>query len=169
MIRKTMTGTLIEKILSEHLVTGTLSPGQEIAIRIDQTLTQDITGTMAYLELEAMGVTRTSVPLAVSYVDHNTAQFGPNNQNDHRYLQTMAAADRRGIRTCDCLGKLRRGNHRRVPRIAGGGTGGPFDRSAIVPNGRFARSPAPRRLGCALIRAVPAGNLRLRDAPQRYA
>ena len=87
-----MTGTLIEKTLSEHLVTGQLIPGQEIAIRIDQTLTQDITGTMAYLELEAMGVTRVSVPLALSYVDHNTAQFGPNNQNDHRYLQTMAAA-----------------------------------------------------------------------------
>ena len=87
-----MTGTLIEKILSEHLVAGQLTPGSEIAIRIDQTLTQDITGTMAYLELEAMGVTRASVPLAVSYVDHNTAQFGPNNQNDHRYLQSMAAS-----------------------------------------------------------------------------
>ena len=87
-----MTGTLIGKILSEHLVAGQLTPGQEIAIRIDQTLTQDITGTMAYLELEAMGVKRVSVPLAVSYVDHNTAQFGPNNQNDHRYLQSMAAA-----------------------------------------------------------------------------
>ena len=87
-----MTGTLIEKILSEHLVAGQLTPGQEIAIRIDQTLTQDITGTMAYLELEAMGVTRASVPLALSYVDHNTAQFGPNNQNDHRYLQSMAAS-----------------------------------------------------------------------------
>ena len=87
-----MTGTLIEKILSEHLVAGQLIPGTEIAIRIDQTLTQDITGTMAYLELEAMGVTRASVPLALSYVDHNTAQFGPNNQNDHRYLQSMAAS-----------------------------------------------------------------------------
>ena len=86
-----MTHTLIEKILAEHLVQGELTPGSEIAIRIDQTLTQDVTGTMAYLELETMGIERVSVPLAVSYVDHNTAQFGPNNQNDHRYLQTMAA------------------------------------------------------------------------------
>ena len=86
-----MTGTIIGKILAEHLVEGKLEAGTEIAIRIDQTLTQDVTGTMAYLELEAMGVERVSVGLAVSYVDHNTAQFGPNNQNDHRYLQSMAA------------------------------------------------------------------------------
>ncbi len=86
-----MTGTIISKILAEHLVEGELKTGSEIAIRIDQTLTQDVTGTMAYLELEAMGVERVSVPLALSYVDHNTAQFGPNNQNDHRYLQSMAA------------------------------------------------------------------------------
>ena len=86
-----MTDTIISKILAEHLVEGELKTGSEIAIRIDQTLTQDVTGTMAYLELEAMGVERVSVPLAVSYVDHNTAQFGPNNQNDHRYLRSMAA------------------------------------------------------------------------------
>ena len=86
-----MTGTIIGKILAEHLVQGELKAGSEIAIRIDQTLTQDVTGTVAYLELEAMGIERVSVPLAVSYVDHNTAQFGPNNQNDHRYLQSMAA------------------------------------------------------------------------------
>ena len=86
-----MKGTVIAKILAEHLAQGKLEAGSEIAIRIDQTLTQDVTGTMVYLELEAMGVDRVSVPLAVSYVDHNTAQFGPNNQNDHRYLQSMAA------------------------------------------------------------------------------
>ncbi len=86
-----MMGTVIEKILAEHLAEGKLEAGGEIAIRIDQALTQDVTGTMVYLELEAMGVERVSVPLAVSYVDHNTAQFGPNNQNDHRYLQSMAA------------------------------------------------------------------------------
>ncbi|MCK4850324.1 MAG: aconitate hydratase [Phycisphaerae bacterium] len=86
-----MQGTVIAKILAEHLAEGKLEVGTEIAIRIDQALTQDVTGTMVCLELEAMGVERVSVPLAVSYVDHNTAQFGPNNQNDHHYLQSMAA------------------------------------------------------------------------------
>ncbi len=86
-----MARNLIQKILSEHLVAGELTSGSEIGIRIDQTLTQDATGTTAYLLLEAMGVARVRTELSVSYVDHNLAQFGPENANDHRYLQSVAA------------------------------------------------------------------------------
>lgn len=85
---------LFEIILEEHLVSGQLSPGREIGIRIDQTLTQDALGTMAYLQFEAMGVPRV-VTESVSYVDHNTLQDGFENADDHRYLQTVA--DRYGI------------------------------------------------------------------------
>ena len=86
-----MTGTLIEKILSEHLVEGEVRPGSEIAIRIDQTLTPDSTGTMAYLQFEALGLDQVQTELSVSYVDHNTVQMGFENADDHRYLQTVAA------------------------------------------------------------------------------
>ena len=77
------------KILKDHLVEGTLEQGSEIGIRIDQTLTQDATGTMAYLQFEAMGMPRVRTELSVSYVDHNTLQMGFENADDHRYLQTM--------------------------------------------------------------------------------
>ena len=83
--------TLAYRILSEHLVDGELTPGRQIGIRIDQTLTQDATGTTAFLLLEAMGVARVKTELSVSYVDHNMAQFGPENHNDHLYLQSIAA------------------------------------------------------------------------------
>ena len=82
---------IVEKILSAHLVSGELVPGTEIAIRIDQTLTQDATGTMAYLQFEAMGVPQVKTELSVSYVDHNTLQTGFENADDHRFLQTIAA------------------------------------------------------------------------------
>jgi len=82
---------LIFKILEDHLVEGRLDPGSEIAIRIDQTLTQDATGTMAYLQFEAMDVPRVKTELSVSYVDHNTLQDGFENADDHRYLQTVAS------------------------------------------------------------------------------
>jgi len=82
---------IVYKILQAHLSEGTLEPGTEIAIRIDQTLTQDATGTMAYLQFEAMGVPRVKTELSVSYVDHNTLQDGFENADDHRYLQTVAA------------------------------------------------------------------------------
>jgi aconitate hydratase len=82
---------LVEKIIAAHLVSGNMEPGQEIAISIDQTLTQDATGTLAYLELEAMGVERVATELSVSYVDHNTLQTGPENADDHLYLRTIAA------------------------------------------------------------------------------
>ena len=86
-----MGSTLTYKILAEHLVEGVLEAGQGIAIRIDQTLTQDATGTMAYLQFEAMGLDRVQNELAVSYVDHNTVQVGFENADDHRYLQSVAS------------------------------------------------------------------------------
>ena len=86
-----MGNTLVYKILQEHLVEGQLAAGQEIGIRIDQTLTQDATGTTAFLLFESMGVGRVKTNLSVSYVDHNMAGFGPENHNDHLYLQTVAA------------------------------------------------------------------------------
>ena len=83
--------TLTEKILAAHLVSGSLASGAEIGIRIDQTLTQDSTGTMAYLQFEAMDVPRVKTKLSVAYVDHNTLQCGYENADDHRYIQTVAA------------------------------------------------------------------------------
>jgi len=80
----------VQKILAEHLVSGNLLPGEEIAIRVDQTLTQDATGTMAYLQFEAMGIPRVKTRVSVSYVDHNMLQTGFENADDHRYLQTVA-------------------------------------------------------------------------------
>ena len=82
--------TIVEKILGTHLVLGELKPGAEIAIRIDQTLTQDATGTMAYLQFESMGLERAKAELAVSYVDHNTIQVGFENADDHAYLKSVA-------------------------------------------------------------------------------
>ncbi|MBC7335243.1 MAG: aconitate hydratase, partial [Clostridia bacterium] len=83
--------SLTEKIIEQHLVHGALVPGNEVGIRIDQTLTQDATGTMAYLQFEAMNLPRVRVKLAVSYVDHNTLQTGFENADDHLFLQTVAA------------------------------------------------------------------------------
>ncbi len=87
-----MAQTLTEKILRSHLKSGTLESGKPIGITIDQTLTQDATGTMTYLQFEAMGLERVQNELAVSYVDHNTIQVGFENADDHRYLQSVAAA-----------------------------------------------------------------------------
>ncbi len=83
--------SLARKIIEEHLVSGKIEPGKEIALKIDQTLTQDATGTMAYLQFEAMGVPRVCTKLSVSYVDHNMLQTGFENADDHRFLQTIAA------------------------------------------------------------------------------
>lgn len=80
-----------QKILEAHIVDGKWEPGKEIGLKVDQTLTQDATGTMAYLQFEAMGVPRVKTELSVSYVDHNTVQIGFENADDHEYLQTMAA------------------------------------------------------------------------------
>jgi len=90
-----MSFTLTEKILREHIVEGSYEPGNEIGIRIDQTLTQDATGTMAYLQFESMGLSQIATELSVSYVDHNTIQVGFENADDHQYLQSIA--ERYGI------------------------------------------------------------------------
>lgn len=81
---------IVQKIISKHLVSGKMIPGEEIALRIDQTLTQDATGTMAYLQFEAMGVPKVKTKLSVSYVDHNMLQTGFENADDHRFLQSIA-------------------------------------------------------------------------------
>ena len=86
-----MAKTLTCKIIENHIVEGELIKGSPVAIRIDQTLTQDATGTMAYLQFEAMGLSRVMTELSVSYVDHNTLQSGFENADDHRYLQSVAA------------------------------------------------------------------------------
>ena len=84
-----MAMNLTQKILSAHLLSGELIPGSEISIRIDQTLTQDSTGTMAYLQFEAMGVKRVKTKKSVAYIDHNTLQTGFENADDHYYIQTV--------------------------------------------------------------------------------
>jgi len=82
---------LAQKIIKEHLVSGEMKPGSEIAIRIDQTLTQDSTGTMAYLQFEAMGIPRVKTKKSVAYIDHNTLQAGFENADDHKYIQTVTS------------------------------------------------------------------------------
>ncbi len=82
--------TLAEKILKEHIIDGEFVKGSEIGVKIDQTLTQDATGTMAYLEFEAMGIPRVKTELSVAYIDHNTLQSGFENADDHRYIGSVA-------------------------------------------------------------------------------
>ncbi len=88
--------TIAQKIIKEHLVCGEMVKGKEIGLKIDQTLTQDATGTMAYLQFEAMGIERVKTELSVAYIDHNTLQAGFENADDHRYIQTVAK--KHGIR-----------------------------------------------------------------------
>ena len=82
--------TIAQKIIKAHLISGEMKVGSEIALRIDQTLTQDATGTMAYLEFEAIGIPRVRTELSVAYIDHNTLQSGFENADDHRYIQSVA-------------------------------------------------------------------------------
>jgi aconitate hydratase len=86
-----MKQNLTQKIIAAHLVEGDMTPGSEVGLKIDQTLTQDATGTMAYLQWEAIGLPRVKTELSVSYVDHNTLQMGFRNPDDHRYLRSVAA------------------------------------------------------------------------------
>ena len=88
--------TIAQKIIKDHLVVGNAVAGEEIGLRIDQTLTQDATGTMAYLQFEAMGIERVKTELSVAYIDHNTLQAGFENADDHKYIQTVTK--RHGIR-----------------------------------------------------------------------
>ena len=85
-----MVGTVAEKIINGHIVEGKPATGEEVALKIDQTLTQDATGTMTYLQFEAIGIPRIRTELSVSYVDHNTLQTDFKNADDHRYLQSVA-------------------------------------------------------------------------------
>lgn len=88
--------TIAQKIIAGHLISGEMKPGREIALKIDQTLTQDATGTMAYLEFETMGIPQVKTEFSIAYVDHNTLQCGFMNADDHQYLQTVAA--KHGVR-----------------------------------------------------------------------
>lgn len=88
--------TIAQKIIKNHLLSGDMTTGSEIGLRIDQTLTQDATGTMAYLEFEAMGVKRVKTELSVAYIDHNTLQTGFENADDHRFIGSVAK--KRGLR-----------------------------------------------------------------------
>ena len=83
---------ILQKILKNHIISGQMKVGEEIAIKIDQTLTQDSTGTMAYLQFEAMDVPQVKTKRSVAYIDHNTLQAGFENADDHRYIQTVAAS-----------------------------------------------------------------------------
>src|SRR4030042_694060 len=82
---------LVQKIFETHLVSGRLVPNEDIALAVDQTLTQDATGTMAYLQFEALGIPRVRTKFSISYVDHNMLQTGFENADDHRFLQTFAS------------------------------------------------------------------------------
>ena len=96
---------LTQKIIGSHLVSGTMTPGSEIGLRIDQTLTQDATGTMAWLQFEALGIPRVKTDISLSYVDHNTLQMNFRNPDDHRFLRTVAArfgGGYSGPGTCIC-------------------------------------------------------------------
>ena len=88
--------TIAQKIISAHLISGEMTTGSEIALKIDQTLTQDATGTMAYLEFETMGIPQVKTEFSIAYVDHNTLQCGFMNADDHQYLQSVAA--KHGVR-----------------------------------------------------------------------
>lgn len=82
--------TVAQKIIKSHLASGKMIAGEEIALKMDQTLTQDSTGTMAYLQFEAMGIERVKTKKSIAYIDHNTLQTGPENADDHLYIQTVA-------------------------------------------------------------------------------
>ena len=81
---------ITQKIIKEHLAIGKMASGKEIAVKIDQTLTQDSTGTMAYLQLEALGISGVKTKRSVAYIDHNTLQTGSENADDHKYIKTVA-------------------------------------------------------------------------------
>src|ERR687884_189931 len=105
-----MAKNLVTRILEDHMVEGSLDPGQEAGLRIDQTLLQDATGTMACLQFERMGVQRVQVDLAVQYVDHNIIQLDFKNPDDHRFLQAFAAKygmrySRPGVENIDVTGR----------------------------------------------------------------
>lgn len=162
---------LVRKILREHLVEGDLTPGSEIGIRIDQCLTQDATGTTVFLLFESMGIDRVQCELAVSYVDHNMSQFGPENHNDHLYLQTVAPKfgayhSRPGNGICHQVhlerfavpGKTLLGSDSHTPTCGGIGMlaigAGGLDVAVAMGGGPF-YLPSPRVIGVELVGSLP--------------
>ena len=165
--------TIVQKIISAHLVGGTEKAGEEVAIRIDQTLTQDATGTMAYLQFESMGIDHVKAELSVSYVDHNTVQVGFENADDHDYLQSVAKRygvvfSRPGNGICHQLhlerfgipGKTLIGSDSHTP--TGGGIGmmamgaGGIDVAVAMGGGAF-NITYPRVIGVRLDGSLPRG------------
>ena len=164
--------TLAQKLIQSHLVSGTPVAGNEIALRIDQTLTQDATGTMAYLEYEAMNSGRVKTELSVAYIDHNTLQSGFENADDHRYIQSCAAKyglyfSRPGNGICHQVhlerfgvpGKTLIGSDSHTP--TGGGIGmlafgaGGLDVAVAMGGGEY-RIPCPKIVGVHLTGKLPA-------------
>ena len=167
-----MLRTLAQKIIAAHLAEGSMQPGEEIALRVDQTLTQDATGTMAYLELEAMGLDRVKTELSVSYVDHNMLQGDFRNADDHRYLQSVAARygiyfSRPGNGICHQVhlerfarpGRTLLGSDSHTPTAGGIGSlaigAGGLDVAAAMA-GEPVRIQMPRIIGVRLVGELPA-------------
>ena len=167
-----MPQTLTHKILSQHLLSGEMNAGSEIGIRIDQTLTQDATGTTAFLLFEAIGIPAVKTEVSVSYVDHNMAQFGPENHNDHLYLQSISTKvgayhSRPGNGICHQVhlerfarpGRTLLGSDSHTP--TGGGMGmiaigaGGLDVAVAMGGGAF-YLPAPKVVGVELRGKLPA-------------
>ncbi|MCD6282611.1 aconitate hydratase [bacterium] len=166
-----MAQNLAHKILSSHLRAGKLEPGAEIGIRIDQTLTQDATGTMAYLQFEALGAARVKTELSVSYVDHNMLQSDFRNADDHRYLQGVAAKygvhfSKPGNGICHQVhlerfakpGKTLLGSDSHTPTAGGMGMiaigAGGLDVAVAMAGGAF-YLPCPRIVGVKLTGSLP--------------
>ena len=166
-----MPKTLTRKIIEQHVVEGELKIGEEVALRIDQTLTQDATGTMAYLQFEAIGVPRVKTELSVSYVDHNTLQSDFRNADDHRYLQSVAKKhgvvfSRPGNGICHQLhlerfarpGKTLIGSDSHTPTAGGAGTfamgAGGLDVASAMAGMPF-RIKYPKVMGIELKGALP--------------
>ncbi|MDR0409286.1 MAG: aconitate hydratase [Spirochaetaceae bacterium] len=165
--------TLTEKIIKAHLAGGSMTPGDAVAVKIDQTLTQDATGTMAYLQFETMGIDRVRTELSVSYVDHNTLQEDYKNADDHRYLQTVAARygiwfSRPGNGVCHQVhlerfgepGKTLLGSDSHTPTAGGLGMlaigAGGLDVAAAMGGGAF-RLTMPRVIGVCLSGSLKHG------------
>ncbi len=168
-----MSKTLAEKILKDHLVSGSMTAGEEISIKIDYTLTQDSTGTMAYLQFEAMGVPRVKTKKSVAYIDHNMLQSGFENADDHKYIETVAKkhgvyCSRPGNGICHQVnlerfgvpGATLLGSDSHTP--TGGGIGmiaigaGGLDVAVAMGGGAY-YIPMPKILGVELVGQLPFG------------
>ena len=164
--------SVAHKILKTHLAAGTLQPGGDLALTIDQTLTQDSTGTMAYLQLEAMGVDSVKTEFSIAYVDHNMLQQGFENADDHKYIQTVAKKhgvhfSRPGNGICHQVhleryavpGKTLLGSDSHTPTAGGIGMiaigAGGLDVAAAM-GGEPYNIPAPKVMAIELVGELPA-------------